>query len=181
MQNSYTPTDVKPCTRQAWKMCRQSNWRLRVHLHVESATDRSLIWQEGAPVHTILFDSPRIMVREFHLVFCQRIGGWFRKLNSVELEDYFAVQPPLLQTLNLASDVCRSDAETGIMKLRRNNTENGAPKADETLAFGAGLLCSENDGYQPVSHWLLGCSSIGLSDYSWPCIFYLRSPDLVAS
>lgn len=63
VQNSYTPVDAKPCSWQAWKLCREINWRLQVHLRNESAKDQALVWQEYAPVYSILFDSPKIMAR----------------------------------------------------------------------------------------------------------------------
>lgn len=62
VQNSYTPVDIKPCSWQAWKSCREINGRLQVHLRNESAKGHALVWQEYAPVYSVLFDSSKIMV-----------------------------------------------------------------------------------------------------------------------
>ncbi|XP_065200607.1 F-box only protein 39 [Planococcus citri] len=63
VQNSYTPTDVKPISAKAWKLCRKQSPNLRVHLRVESNKDRSILWQECAPVYTITYTSPKIQVQ----------------------------------------------------------------------------------------------------------------------
>ncbi|CAH1114083.1 unnamed protein product [Psylliodes chrysocephalus] len=65
VQNRYTSNDVailavSPCT---WKKCRKNNPSLSVHLQVESLKEKPLIWQQNAPVRTILYDSPHIGLR----------------------------------------------------------------------------------------------------------------------
>ncbi|KAJ8941225.1 hypothetical protein NQ318_015657 [Aromia moschata] len=65
LQNRYTPYDViiKPVSPMAWKKCRQNNAGLSVHLQLESLKEKPLIWQENAPVRTVLYDSPHIRLR----------------------------------------------------------------------------------------------------------------------
>ncbi len=63
VQNSYTPVDVVPVSYKTWLVCAQRNPNLQVHLQIRSNKKQSLVWQEAAPVHTILLDSPKIMVR----------------------------------------------------------------------------------------------------------------------
>lgn len=64
LQNRYTPNDpgIKITTGKSWKLCRKNNPDLCVHLQVESMKEKVLIWQENAPVKTILYDSPHIGV-----------------------------------------------------------------------------------------------------------------------
>lgn len=64
MQNRYTPNDpgIKITTSKSWKVCRMNNPDLSVHLQVESRKEKTVVWQEGAPVKTILYDSPHIGV-----------------------------------------------------------------------------------------------------------------------
>lgn len=64
LQNRYTPNDstIKPASTKAWKVCRQNNPKLMVHLQVESLKEKQIIWQDGAPVKTILVDSPNMGV-----------------------------------------------------------------------------------------------------------------------
>lgn len=64
MQNKYTPDDIliKPIPEKIWKICRKNNPELKVHLRVESTVYKSLVWQPGAPVRSIIYDSPQIGV-----------------------------------------------------------------------------------------------------------------------
>ncbi|KYB25539.1 uncharacterized protein LOC658962 isoform X1 [Tribolium castaneum] len=66
LQNRYTPNDInmKPVDFKTWKLARKNNPELRVHLQIESLKEKPLIWQQGAPVSTVLYDSPHIMLRE---------------------------------------------------------------------------------------------------------------------
>ncbi|XP_044271820.1 uncharacterized protein LOC123015857 isoform X1 [Tribolium madens] len=66
LQNRYTPNDIniKPVGFKTWKVARKNNPELRVHLQLESLKEKPLIWQQGAPVSTVLYDSPHIMLRE---------------------------------------------------------------------------------------------------------------------
>lgn len=65
MQNRYTPNDIniKPVSYKTWKTARKNNSLFRVHLMVESLKEKPIIWQQGAPVGTVLYDSPHIMVQ----------------------------------------------------------------------------------------------------------------------
>lgn len=65
LQNRYTPNDVniRPVCSQIWKKCRENNPALSVHLQLESMKEKPIIWQEKAPVRTVLYDSPHIGVR----------------------------------------------------------------------------------------------------------------------
>ncbi|XP_074029741.1 uncharacterized protein isoform X2 [Leptinotarsa decemlineata] len=65
LQNRYTPNDVniRPVSPCIWKRCRKSNTLLSVHLQVQSIKEKTIIWQEWAPVRTVLYDSPHIGLR----------------------------------------------------------------------------------------------------------------------
>ncbi|KAG5897483.1 hypothetical protein JTB14_031107 [Gonioctena quinquepunctata] len=65
LQNRYTPNDIniKPVSPYTWKRCRKSNRYLSVHLQIESLKDKAIIWQEMAPVRTVLYNSPHIGLR----------------------------------------------------------------------------------------------------------------------
>ncbi|RZC42746.1 uncharacterized protein BDFB_000327 [Asbolus verrucosus] len=65
LQNRYTPNDIiiKPVSYKTWKTTRKNSPKLKVHLQIESLKERALIWQQGAPVTTILYDSPHIRLR----------------------------------------------------------------------------------------------------------------------
>lgn len=65
LQNRYTPNDIniKPVSFITWKMARKNNKQLRIHLQLEGLKDKPLIWQQGAPTATILYDSPHTQVR----------------------------------------------------------------------------------------------------------------------
>ncbi|KRT78421.1 hypothetical protein AMK59_7417, partial [Oryctes borbonicus] len=64
VQNKYSPDDimVKPIADKVWKTCRKNNPDLKVHLRIESTKRKALVWQPGAPVKSIIFDSPEIGV-----------------------------------------------------------------------------------------------------------------------
>lgn len=60
VQNRYTPLDITAAVNpKSWKQCAARNPELRVHLRVESVRERQLLWQEGAPVNTVLYFSPQ--------------------------------------------------------------------------------------------------------------------------
>ncbi|XP_054272004.1 uncharacterized protein LOC128992449 [Macrosteles quadrilineatus] len=59
LQNRYTPLDVTAVGSKCWRDCAKRNPGLKVHLRVESTRERHLLWQEGAPVHTVLYSSPQ--------------------------------------------------------------------------------------------------------------------------
>ncbi|XP_044754367.1 uncharacterized protein LOC123313515 [Coccinella septempunctata] len=64
IQNRYTPNDgsMKSVSQKVWKIASQNNPSLRVHLRLESMKAKPLIWQHGAPVQTVLYNSPHIGV-----------------------------------------------------------------------------------------------------------------------
>ncbi|KAJ4439641.1 hypothetical protein ANN_07769 [Periplaneta americana] len=59
VQNRYTPGEVniRPVPARVWRQCKRSNTNLAVHLELEGARDRDILWQDRAPVHSILYDS----------------------------------------------------------------------------------------------------------------------------
>ncbi|XP_066981558.1 uncharacterized protein [Macrobrachium rosenbergii] len=57
VQNKYTEHG-KSLNYKAWKKCRMNNNRLRVHLCTEGNFKKEIIWQERAPVKSIVYDSP---------------------------------------------------------------------------------------------------------------------------
>uniref|UniRef100_A0A6P7GNS7 F-box/LRR-repeat protein 21-like n=1 Tax=Diabrotica virgifera virgifera TaxID=50390 RepID=A0A6P7GNS7_DIAVI len=69
VQNRYTSTDVIiiPVSPDSWKKCRKENTGLSVHLHLQSMKEKPLIWQQGAPVRSLVYDSPHIGVSIVYL------------------------------------------------------------------------------------------------------------------
>ncbi|KAK5644515.1 hypothetical protein RI129_005815 [Pyrocoelia pectoralis] len=69
-QNRYTPSDftIKSVSAKIWKNCHKNNAKLCVHLELQSNKDRQLIWQECAPVKSIIYDSPHIGIQTLHLM-----------------------------------------------------------------------------------------------------------------
>lgn len=60
IQNRYTPSDssaMHPISLKAWKQCKLNNPRLAVFLEIESVREKEVLWQEGAPVHGLIYDS----------------------------------------------------------------------------------------------------------------------------
>lgn len=66
LQNRYTPhafeIKIDAVSAITWRNCRKNNPYLRVHLQLETIKEKPLIWQEEAPVWTVLYDSPHIGV-----------------------------------------------------------------------------------------------------------------------
>lgn len=60
VQNANTETSER-ISPAAWKECRK-NKRLRVHLHTEGPIRKEIIWQENAPIRSIVYDSPYAQV-----------------------------------------------------------------------------------------------------------------------
>lgn len=60
LQNRFTPSELilLPVSGRAWQLCRKSNIHLSVHLELESQREREIIWQERAPVRSIIYNSP---------------------------------------------------------------------------------------------------------------------------
>ncbi|KAK4875105.1 hypothetical protein RN001_011527 [Aquatica leii] len=69
-QNRYTPNDasIKPVPVKAWRTCQKNNPHLCVHLQLQSNKDKQMVWQECAPVKTVMYDSPHIGIQTFHLM-----------------------------------------------------------------------------------------------------------------
>lgn len=57
VQNKYTENG-KSLKYKAWKQCRKNNPRLRVHLCTEGSFKKEIIWQERAPVKSVVYDTP---------------------------------------------------------------------------------------------------------------------------
>jgi F-box protein 39 len=66
IQNRYTPGEIniRPIPGRIWRQCRHLNSSLAVHLEVEGARDRDVLWQDSAPVYSILYDSRHIKVQK---------------------------------------------------------------------------------------------------------------------
>jgi len=64
LQNRFTPSEMLLISvpRRSWQQCRKGNPELQVHLKVESHREREILWQEGAPVRSLLYDSPHVKV-----------------------------------------------------------------------------------------------------------------------
>ncbi|XP_071444096.1 uncharacterized protein [Hetaerina americana] len=80
----YAPGSAHAVPYRVWRLCRKDNPMLKVHLHLEegvhkwrsqrgaragleaetdaATTRRELLWQEGAPVHSIVYESPYAQV-----------------------------------------------------------------------------------------------------------------------
>ncbi|XP_076266889.1 uncharacterized protein LOC143200313 isoform X1 [Rhynchophorus ferrugineus] len=65
VQNRYTTDEafIRPVCPRVWKTTRANNPGLSVHLEVESKEYRWAILQEGAPVRSVLYNSPQIGVK----------------------------------------------------------------------------------------------------------------------
>ncbi|XP_042216474.1 F-box only protein 39-like isoform X2 [Homarus americanus] len=57
VQNKYTENG-QSLSYKAWKQCRAANPRLRVHLCSEGSCKNEIIWQQQAPVRSIVYNSP---------------------------------------------------------------------------------------------------------------------------
>ncbi|KAF6206843.1 hypothetical protein GE061_018079 [Apolygus lucorum] len=58
VQTRLTPASAKSLSPKSWQEAAKRNPNMRVHLALETKTERSLLWQEKAPVSSILVDSP---------------------------------------------------------------------------------------------------------------------------
>lgn len=65
IQNRYTPGEIniRPVPGKIWKQCRHLNSSLAVHLEVKGARNGNVLWQERAPVRSLLYDSRYIKVQ----------------------------------------------------------------------------------------------------------------------
>ncbi|XP_075220299.1 uncharacterized protein LOC142323877 isoform X2 [Lycorma delicatula] len=75
IQNRYTPLDIPPVNPKTWRDCRKKNNKLAVHLKVESKRDRQLLWQEEAPVHTVIYSSPECKLQAETISRCVDLYG----------------------------------------------------------------------------------------------------------
>lgn len=77
LQNRYTPNDpgINVTTRKSWKICRKNNPNLSVHLQVESIKEKTVMFQDGAPVKTILYDSPHTGVNTYQFLLQLNLTG----------------------------------------------------------------------------------------------------------
>lgn len=57
VQNKYTDSG-RVLDPLAWKRCRTTNPRLRVHLSSEGNSKKEILWQRRAPVKSIVYESP---------------------------------------------------------------------------------------------------------------------------
>ncbi|XP_044726796.1 uncharacterized protein LOC123290606 [Chrysoperla carnea] len=93
VQNRYTPSDsstMRPVSARVWRQCRMNNRRLAVHLEVEALREKELLWQEGAPVHSIIFESPLIRLQpEVIIMAAQHYKDTLRKFGHKTLPHYY--------------------------------------------------------------------------------------------
>lgn len=95
LQNRYTPAAIAitPGTVKGWRMVRRDNPNLRVHLRVESTSSAEILLQPEAPVHSMIYQSPKTMVSS-----CASVTVISKPLNKVVhfpwwfLECYYRVQ-----------------------------------------------------------------------------------------
>lgn len=66
LQNRYTPQNIciAPCTAKGWRSVRRDNPALCVHLRVESTGGAHVLLQPDAPVHSIMYHTPKTQVYE---------------------------------------------------------------------------------------------------------------------
>ncbi|KAK7872795.1 hypothetical protein R5R35_011919 [Gryllus longicercus] len=65
VQNRYTPAEVgllRSLSARAWRQCRNSNPYLCVHFSMDGVRNRDVVWQDKAPVRSIVYDSPHVKV-----------------------------------------------------------------------------------------------------------------------
>ena len=65
--NKYTESVAPPVDYRVWKNVRKANPRLRVHLITEGGHRNEIVFQQRAPVKSIVYDSPYIPVSFFIL------------------------------------------------------------------------------------------------------------------
>ena len=63
LTNKYTEFEPLPVDNRYWSRLRKRNPRLRVHLVTEGKHKKEITYQEGAPVKSIVYDTPYIPVR----------------------------------------------------------------------------------------------------------------------
>ncbi|XP_022207835.2 uncharacterized protein LOC111064417 isoform X1 [Nilaparvata lugens] len=75
IQNRYTPLEVPAVGAKCWRECAKRSAHLSVHLRVESKRERQLLWQEAAPVRTVLFSSPQCKLTTELILKCVDLYG----------------------------------------------------------------------------------------------------------
>ena len=68
VSNKYTECVAPAVDSGIWKAVRITNPRLRVHLITEGQTKNEMLFQDKAPVKSIIYDSPYISVRFLKLL-----------------------------------------------------------------------------------------------------------------
>lgn len=64
LQNRYTPSNIciSSCNAKAWNIVRRDNPGLRVHIRVESSGAGEILFQPGAPVYSIMYETQKTPV-----------------------------------------------------------------------------------------------------------------------
>ncbi|KAG8194053.1 hypothetical protein JTE90_003003 [Oedothorax gibbosus] len=62
LQTKLTPARVTPVPPKAWRECAKTWPLMRVHHVLEGDVEKPIVWQEGAPVRSIVFNTPDIKV-----------------------------------------------------------------------------------------------------------------------
>ncbi|CAH0394318.1 unnamed protein product [Bemisia tabaci] len=62
IQNKYTPQELTAVSPKAWKQLSKKKPDLQVHLQLVSNLEKGILWQDGAPVASIWYESPKIKV-----------------------------------------------------------------------------------------------------------------------
>ncbi|XP_014244110.1 uncharacterized protein LOC106663639 isoform X2 [Cimex lectularius] len=79
-QTRLTPSSAVPLSPKAWKLAAKRNTDMRIHLTLSSKIQTDIIWQEEAPVSTVLFDSPHCKLEPEILT---RVTLWYKKSLTV--------------------------------------------------------------------------------------------------
>uniref|UniRef100_A0A0A9XD34 Uncharacterized protein n=1 Tax=Lygus hesperus TaxID=30085 RepID=A0A0A9XD34_LYGHE len=74
VQTRLTPASARSLSPKCWQAAAKQNPNMRVHLALETKTDRQLLWQEKAPVNSILVDSPACKLEPDNVM---RIIQWY--------------------------------------------------------------------------------------------------------
>lgn len=84
LQNRFTPSELVllPVSGRAWYACRKGNANLSVHLKVESQREREVIWQDRAPVRSIIYESPLSKVLYFAIQFFSSLNFFFFQIST---------------------------------------------------------------------------------------------------
>ena len=90
--NPFTDCLSIPVDPRIWKLCRKNNPNLRIHLLTEGKRTKEVVFQEGAPVKSIVYDSSHVKVSlytQFLCVFCiHSLQIFFAYTNKVFLNRF---------------------------------------------------------------------------------------------